>query len=875
MRSTALLLALLGTASAECPNACSGHGECGVFDQCSCYRNWQGNDCSERTCPFGHAHVDSPKGDLNMDGGALSPPSQPVVINSEVYPLGTTEQYPDAQSNEAHFYMECSNKGLCDRKSGECECFDGYDGASCQRASCPGGIGGDSEQCSGHGTCHSISYLAEHHSMAELPLSQNDQASYKLWDAGYTRGCLCDPPFSGPDCAARDCKYGVDPLYTSTGTALYQKAFVVNACGVSPSDSTSAQYTNGGSAGDMTTNGIVHQYASSAYSGTGGTIGESRLTYTGSLTLSGVAVVPAWAVNGAEVVAMAGTSPNIGCRLGVVDATTDGTDTTLYVNSAESSTTMDALKCETSGAPTDSNSYTVFFVENTFTLLFTDHHGEVYRTAPISAGVADYSVEIKAALEGLPNNVIKQVNVAGAMVDPAGSISGNTLTANVNEMAYHIDFVTNPGTLGELKIDSTPIRLGQKLVAGIECAEDSRYVYSKVGYREIGEDTSAFSSYAGNIAYFDRKSVLQGTVTTADTVSGKENNIIYTSADMSGSVSVGDLIKIQDEVYVVDGIGADYIQLNTHFKGAEVAGVSTQIHPNDGNNADAPAAIEMEFTGATTLTLPAFPYSVASIDTDGTTYYTARTTGFSAGDRLRVTFQEGTEGYEFDCIFTISAVTGTATTDDFTATAGDDSDSFTNEFDYVLTVVDADVTCPTFSDAYTDAGQALDVNLYAFSASALTNGQYADNTRIFHSDHTATLGGASDADAVVTARLGGNKVTAATLAGVSAGDVVLIENEFNIVESVSTNDVVLKNAYANENSLFTTAGEFNDGTATEMIGYNSEKIYKVTLATLDASDYTYVSQCSNRGLCDGSSGICQCFKGYTGDNCDTISELYA
>jgi len=610
------------------------------------------------------------------------------------------------------------------------------------------------------------------------------------------------------------------------------------------------------------------------YSATGGNVGDTRRSYTGTLTLAGVAVVPAWAVNGAEVVAMAGTSPNIGCRLALVDASTDGTDIMLFVNSAESSTTMDSLKCETGGAPTDTNSYTVYFVENTFTLLFTDHHGEVYRTAPISAAVADYSVEIKAALEGLPNNVIKTVNVAGAMVDPAGVISGNTLTANVNEMGYHIDFVTNPGTLGELKIDSTPIRLGQKLVAGIECSEDSKYVYSKVGYREIGEDTSGFSDYAGNIGYFYRQTVAQGLTTAADTVSGKENNIIYTTQDMSGSVAANDLIKIQDEVYVVDGIGSDYIKLNTHFKGAEVAGVSTQIHPNDANNADAPASISMAFTGATTLTINTFPYSIASIDTDGTTYYTARTTGFSGGDRIRVVFtDDGTEGYTFDCVFSVVSVASAADTDDFTATAGTD-DSFTNSFTYTLTVVDADVTCPTFSDAYTAAGADLAVDIYSFSASALTNGQYADNTRIFHSDHTATLGGSSDANAVVDARLGGNSVTAATLANVAAGDVVLIENEFNIVEDVSTNVVTLKNAYANEDSLFSTA-DFNTGTATSMIGYNQEKIYKVNMAALDAADYTYVSQCSNRGLCDGSSGLCQCFKGYTGDNCDTISELYA
>ena len=36
----------LKESSGECPNACSGHGQCGSFDMCSCERNWQGADCS-------------------------------------------------------------------------------------------------------------------------------------------------------------------------------------------------------------------------------------------------------------------------------------------------------------------------------------------------------------------------------------------------------------------------------------------------------------------------------------------------------------------------------------------------------------------------------------------------------------------------------------------------------------------------------------------------------------------------------------------------------------------------------------------------------------------------------------------------------------
>merc|ERR1719502_1419452 len=186
-------------------------------------QNYQGNDCSERTCYFGIAHVDSPKGDLNADG-FVSGPLTTVITGSEVYPWGTAEQYPNSDAEEGHFYMECSNKGICDRKTGTCDCFDGYTGTACARAACP-------NDCSGHGTCESIKELAEmrsfdtnehdvpttrvagssaHHS---FDASIEESYSYNLWDQDKTMGCKCDPVYYGADCSLKKCKYGVDPLF--------------------------------------------------------------------------------------------------------------------------------------------------------------------------------------------------------------------------------------------------------------------------------------------------------------------------------------------------------------------------------------------------------------------------------------------------------------------------------------------------------------------------------------------------------------------------------------------------------------------------------------------------------------------------------------
>jgi hypothetical protein len=219
MFKTAILISyatsFVTLSQAECPNACSNSGTCGPRDQCTCYKNFQGNDCSERTCPFGNAHVDTPKGDLDMNGAisfADNCESHQVYPNkvSELWNIGGEGE--KGHADEAHYYMECSNAGLCDRSTGTCSCFDGYEGSSCQRLAC-------SNSCSGHGTCESLKELSAKAAGTSLSFKADIAAanSYDLWDGRHYYGCKCDPGYFGHDCNQRRCDVGVDPMYMGAG----------------------------------------------------------------------------------------------------------------------------------------------------------------------------------------------------------------------------------------------------------------------------------------------------------------------------------------------------------------------------------------------------------------------------------------------------------------------------------------------------------------------------------------------------------------------------------------------------------------------------------------------------------------------------------
>jgi hypothetical protein len=110
-------------------------------------------------------------------------------------------KYFSGNSDSAHQEVECSGRGLCDRATGRCGCFDGFNGEACQRTTCP-------NDCSGHGVCQDERRF------------YNDATNgvYGAYDARKQMGCVCDEGFRGPDCGQIECPSGDDVMGGNGGS---------------------------------------------------------------------------------------------------------------------------------------------------------------------------------------------------------------------------------------------------------------------------------------------------------------------------------------------------------------------------------------------------------------------------------------------------------------------------------------------------------------------------------------------------------------------------------------------------------------------------------------------------------------------------------
>jgi hypothetical protein len=183
LKSVFVFIFTLAVVYAGCDNACSGHGTCSIKGVCECYDNFgiglshDSGDCSDRICPYEISWVDTPD-----------------------------------KLGKHHKYAECAGAGICDRTTGECACFPGYEGMGCVRSSCP-------NSCSGHGQCTYIEDL----SFGTVPNDFNSSTNtfepqttqtfdYYNWDNKKSRACVCDAEWGEVDCSSRMCPYATDVM---------------------------------------------------------------------------------------------------------------------------------------------------------------------------------------------------------------------------------------------------------------------------------------------------------------------------------------------------------------------------------------------------------------------------------------------------------------------------------------------------------------------------------------------------------------------------------------------------------------------------------------------------------------------------------------
>jgi len=730
--------------------------------------------------------------------------AQAVTVTMRGHPVQWSNQleseyYPhDAQEDEAHFYAECSNKGFCNRKSGECECLPGYEGVGCERMAC-------ANDCSGHGTCESITDLV------------NPNDPYALWDGTNvpkTYGCKCDARWSGPDCSARVCPFGDDPL--TTGQVDEVQRVEISHGRVSVTNAAAVQ-------------------------------ANAEITIADGDVPSFLQAGRGFVIGGFGDTTMFGTTDPVTCIA-------------VALTSSEGNTAIAVSGCTIAADSTENVWLQSAGHRGTFSLYFTDEFGEVWRTSEINAReFAEKSGATGCVFSYLSRKVTCSGGGLGIFDDEdfitiSGTHAGSRqYAASANDGEFRVFDPKNSNSRTE-STSNTAITFAEGTVF--------------VDFDEAN-DASSWSS--------DNENPVTNSVTFTRS-NGLKTALLNIPNDVVQDVSVTVSDVDSDNAYA----GITYLVTFTENPGdlpemvCDNSLVEGDVHSFDADSF--PLSLdetngEISFTAPDTITFDAGTGSKAgwlnTAATDPPAY--SMKTAFRDSDHILVTGSKHNDGvYEIQhhpdavsnsrLLVRQSVRTEAASTDGASIVVYKQRCQVRSELERVGHYDESEFFSAGSADGTTDGTSTPGCSDLVIGTSTVASGLDSE-----HTEYTiSSAGGGCDLSKFDI----GDQLTIECGASGNCnndGKTVTVTSQDPVTGSLT----VLPGGTGNDIHGAGRTDHSGDGDDTLVAAATPSQIF----VTRYGHGTKEQASCSGRGLCDAGTGVCACFKGYTGDDCSAQNAL--
>jgi hypothetical protein len=693
--------------------------------------------------------------------------------------------------------------------------------------------------------------------------------AYDLWDQDKTMGCKCDPVYYGADCSLKKCKYGVDPLfYDDTDGRIYQTTVIhLGSKGVTAKGKISGTFsivfydvfgekyaTKGIQADPAETTALKVQQALEALPN--GVIAKTHGDVTFEASGYGITKTPA-----------------------------------VQVSKADSDGTLTTSGCI--GAGTANNGMGIGAGDP---VLSTNGKGVGLGVLGYGATSA-YGPEFTITFSTNPG-ILKTIELDTRQVTNPGTT--DYWVANSRQGQFQSRYSTNLGRINTLRYGSKLLYTNTDLGTGSSPAV-SASTPLKVGGQEFGVASATDYVITLNEPFLGTSiiPVLTDTGSMATALKAAALEMVTSAGGKITALTVGDFkngaklyvngcpITSSDSSVSPNHLTVTIVNNNDCHYDAFPGGTSGDVvyrRTDDPNNQNVYA------TSGDTAAESAQGYCTTRGSPD--IYACAQTaTGFVQGfDKAtnKFTVDAATGAADDDTIFVnglgpMRITSGAAGTDIIASYAGEAGDEFFESF-----AGGGDTGMLMFgAAAYTDraAGDILIMDGRRYKVASV--GTTPDTTAAKVTLTESYAGGMiyEECTGCVTAiDAGGITLTVSRSVTVKVGEGFMVQGYTDINQvftakaavSPAATSITLNKGGTNGYPLLHPGAGISGQTKNlyKVLNGMGYKPFEVTEA-VGGTTYQYVSQCSNRGACDSSTGVCKCFKGYSNDNCDTQNMLAA